>query len=157
MKTVWPASSNQPANKRDMDNIYRIVELLRLKEAGELDVNLSADDVQGFVGRSKFLDIPNFDFIHCIPTEYMHGVCLGVMKRLLEVTFSVGEKRVRVTTRKLSSPFLYNQLMREIKVPREFSRRARQLDLSVLKAQELRNILISVSYTHLTLPTTPYV
>ena len=61
---------------------------------------------------------------------------------MLELTFHVGENRIRITTRRLSSPLLFNEIMLGIKVIREFSRRARELDFAVLKAQEMRNILI---------------
>ena len=106
----------------------------------------------------------------------MHSVCQGVIKRLLELTFKVGDARDRRLNRVLSDPKLYNDLISEVKVPREFSRRCRSLDLAVMKAQEFRNLILfftplilkcipttfnketqlwihSVSYTHLTLPT----
>ena len=72
----------------------------------------------------------------------MHSVCIGIIKRLLELTFNVGVNRARNTTRKLSNPSSYNELMKSQKVPREFSRRARSMDFSVLKAQEMRNICL---------------
>lgn len=72
----------------------------------------------------------------------MHVGCLGVIKRMLELTFLVGEKRTRVTSRRLSPPSMFNDLMKVIKVVREFSRRVRDLDFAVLKAQELRNIVL---------------
>ena len=59
---------------------------------------------------------------------------------MIECTFSCGETRTRRTTRKLSSPSSYNELIRDIKVPKEFSRRSRDMDFAVFKAQEFRNI-----------------
>ena len=64
------------------------------------------------------------------------------VRRIIELTFTVGEARTWVSTRRLSPPTKYNELMRSIKVPREFTRRVRNLDLSVIKAQEFRNIAI---------------
>lgn len=61
---------------------------------------------------------------------------------MLELTFLVGENRTRTTTRRRSSPTLFNNLMKFVKVVREFSRRARELDFAVLKAQEMRNIIL---------------
>ena len=107
--------------------------------------NLNHENAKGMVGRSLFLDIRYFNFVSDIPTEYMHSVCLGVVRRLIELTFTVGDTRTRVTTRRLSPPTKYNRLMRDIKVPREFSRRVRQLDLSIIKAQEFRNIVLFFS------------
>ena len=62
--------------------------------------------------------------------------------RLIELTFLVGENRTRNTHRRLSHPSSFNEIMKKIKVTREFPRRARELDFSVLKALEMRNIIL---------------
>ena len=97
---------------------------------------------KGIKGRSLLLDIENFNFVISIPTEYMHLTSLGVVKRLLELCFSVGESRPRVKKDKLTPPTKFNEAMKNIKFFREFSRRARKLDLSIMKAQELRNVVL---------------
>lgn len=61
---------------------------------------------------------------------------------MLELTFSVGENRTRLTTRRLTPPSVFNDLIKDVKVFREFSRRVRELDFGVLKAQEMRNIIL---------------
>ena len=132
---VWP-SSTQNAPARTMENVIAIANRI---ENGE---KLSPDESQGIVGRSLLLDIPYFHFVLDVPTEYLHSLCLGVGKRTIELTFNVGENRKRITTRKLSDVALFNRLMSEILVVREFSRRARNLDFSVMKGQEYRNIVL---------------
>ena len=72
----------------------------------------------------------------------MHLVCLGVVKRLTELTFNVGTNRERITKRKLSSTKQFNELMSKTKVFYEFSRRARDLDFAVFKAEEFRNMVL---------------
>ena len=134
-RIVWPASSAN-GEPRSTQKIIEIVE--NIEENGKLP----ADQAKGVVGRSVFLSIPRFDFVIDIPAEYLHSVCIGVTKRLIELTFSVGEARPRITTRKLSSPIQYNVLMQKIKVFKECSRRNRDLDFSVMKGQELRNIVL---------------
>lgn len=131
---VWPSSTanGEPRTKE------KIIEICEQLEAGEITVS----EAKGVKGRSLLLDLEYFNFVLSIPTEYMHLMSLGVVKRLLELCFSVGESRQRITKRPLSSPELFNELMKYIKVPREFPRRARKLDLAVLKAHELRNIII---------------
>ena len=94
------------------------------------------------IGDSPLLHFNTFDFIHGIPTEYMHSVCLGLVKRLVELCFQVAPARTRVTTRRLSSPDKFNANMSNVAVPREFSRRCRKMDFAVLKAQEFRNIIL---------------
>lgn len=132
---VWP-SNTMNGEIRTKEKILDIVEKL---EAGN---DLNQFERKGIKGRSLILNIDYFNYVLCIPTEYMHSVCLCLVKRLLELTFTVGEKRSRVTTRPLSPPLQFNEAMKTIKVFKECSRRARKLDLSVLKAQELRNILL---------------
>lgn len=132
---VWP-SSTQNGPKRTVEKVLEIVNKLENNE------NLTSDEAKGIVGRSLFLDIPYFNFILDITVEYLHGVCLGVVKRMLILTFNLGEIKQRNTTRKLSSPLLFNNMILKIKMFKEFSRRARSLDLTVYKGQEYRNIII---------------
>ena len=132
---VWP-SSTANGEPRTKEKILRIVEKI---EAGE---ELTPSEKKGVKGHSLLLDIEGFDFVISVHCEYMHSLTLGVVKRLLEVSFSVGENRPRILKRRLNSPNIFNELMKAIKMTREFSRRARKLDLSVIKAQELRNILL---------------
>ena len=132
---VWPPSTNN-GPERTRDSIIEICEKI---DCGN---SLSSTDLKGIKGRSPLLDYPNFDFVSSIPTEYMHSVCIGVVKKLLELTFNVGINRSRVTSRKLTEPQKFNDLMKKQKVPREFSRRARALNFAVLKAQEMRNICL---------------
>lgn len=132
---VWP-SSTADSEPRTKEKIIEICELL------EADNDLTQQETKGVKGRSLLLDLDYFDFVLSVPAEYMHLLSLGVVKRLIELCFNVGENRSRITKRPLTSPDIFNELMKNIKVPRESSRRARKLDLAVLKAQELRNILL---------------
>lgn len=133
---TWPPQTMN-GRPRTITAIHRIVNSIE-----EDDGELTSDYVKGIKGRSVFLDQPNFDYILDIPTEYLHLVCLGIVKRMLELTYKIGKKRPRVTKRKRSNPQLFNDLISCVQVVREFSRRVRNLDTSVLKAQEYRNILL---------------
>lgn len=73
---VWPESTST-GQLRTKQNILEIVDALEANEASQF----TADDAKGFVGRSLLLDIDYFDFVGGVPVEYMHGVCLGVVKR----------------------------------------------------------------------------
>ena len=132
---VWPANTRD-GEPRTVEKILEIVEKI------ESGIELSLAEKKGIKGRSLLLDIEGFDFIHGIQTEYMHLVALGVVKRLLELCFNVGELRPRQIKTKLASTEKFNESMKNVKFPKESSRRARKLDLSVMKAQEMRNILI---------------
>ena len=103
---------------------------------------LTDSEKEGILGYSPLMDYPNFDFIEGVPVDYMHMLCIGVVKRLLQLTFRCGETRKRVTRRRLSNPTVYNAIVMKHKVPSEFSRRGRKLDLGVMKAEEFRNVVL---------------
>lgn len=132
---VWPSHT--------MDGIIRTKEkIVQIANDIEAGIELTPAQKKGIKGKSPLLEIEYFDFIFSVPAEYMHLISLGVVKRLIELCFSVGENRQRITKTPITSPVLFNELMKKIKYLHEFSRRARRLDLSVMKAQELRNVLI---------------
>ena len=58
---------------------------------------LTKDDLKRIIGKSLLLDWDSFDFVLQMPTEYMHLVCLSILKRLTELTFNVGTNRPRIT------------------------------------------------------------
>lgn len=134
---LWPYST-MGSEHRSRQSILDIIERI------ERDEPLTIDERKGVLGRSPLLDVPDFNFVYDSPAEYLHLACLGVIKRLLELTFSFsgGVKRSRVTKRPLSSTGDFNKLMLCTKVTREFPRRARKLDLAVFKGQEYRNIVL---------------
>ena len=138
--TIWPPSTAN-AESRTKNRILEIVSLIENQEEGDNDPP-SRDELKGVVGRSLLLDIDYFDLVNDSPTEYMHLACLGVVKRLTELTFNVGLNRTRITKRKLSSTKQFNALMALTKVLFEFSRRSRDLDFSVYKAEEFRNLIL---------------
>ena len=127
---IWPASARN-GEPRTMERI--------LDTVGAID-QLTPEEKEGIIGYSPFLDYPNFNYLEGFPVEYLHLVCLGVTKRLLELSFNVGETRIRNTKRKLSSTKLYNEKMRVQLVVFEFGRRGRNLDFKVMKGEEFRNI-----------------
>lgn len=135
---VWPANTFN-GERRTKEKVLDIVEKI---ESGQ---EMSKEEKKGIKGRSIMLNLDYFDYVIGITTEYMHLVALGVVKRLLEVSFAVGETRTRIIKRPLASPSIFNECMKTIKFFHEFSRRARKLDLAVMKAQELRNVVLFFS------------
>lgn len=132
---VWPKSTAD-GPPRTREEIFEIIQKI------ENDEPLTSDEAKGIYGRSLFFDIHYFNFVRDIPVDYLHCVCLGVVKRTLELTFKVGESRPRITKRPLSSPMLFNNQIMFVKVPKESNRRVRDLDFSVYKGQEFRNIIL---------------
>ena len=112
-----------------------------LQTVEDIDM-LTEEEKEGVMGYSPFMDYPGFDFINGFVVEYLHHICLGVTKRMVELTFSVGETRKRLTKRKLSSPNLFNRKMAIQKVVSEFGRRGRNLDFKIMKGEEFRNLTL---------------
>ena len=104
--------------------------------------DLSPEERKGVQGKSPLFDIPDFDIVEDSPAEYLHSTCIGLVKKVVELTFSVGQARGRKTKRPLSKPAQFNKLMQCIKTHKESSRRARDLDFSVFKEAEFRNLAI---------------
>lgn len=94
---VWPESTSngQPRSKEQILEIVQAIE-----DQGR--AQLSADYLQGIIGRSLLLDIDDFDFIKSVPAEYMHLGCLGVVKRLTFVMFMMIKKITIKNTQNLS-------------------------------------------------------
>lgn len=132
---VWPPTTANGAPRTE-EKILEIIEKI------ENDQEMTIDEAKGITGRSPLVDIPYFNFVTDIPVDYLHCACLGVVKRCVCLTFKVGDVRVRVTKRPLSSPALFNRLILLIKVPREYNRRVRELDFAVYKGQEYRNLIL---------------
>ena len=132
---TWPPTTMN-GRPRTITGIRRIVQSIEQNE------NVTKEYLKGIKGRSVLLDQENFDVIHDLPAEYMHLVCLGTVKRVVNLTYNVGKKRHVKTKHKRCDPKLFNDLIVLVKVPRENSRRCRNLDPSVYKAQEYRNLLL---------------
>ena len=133
---VWPQSTAN-GEPRTMREIKHIIEKIENNEI------LTNEEKKGVVSRSPLFSIPNFNIVLDLPVDYMHALCIGVTKRMIEMTFvNTGEVRSRKIKRKLSSPEQFNKLMLKTKVVHEFPRRARTLQFSVMKATEYRNIVL---------------
>ncbi|KYM94366.1 hypothetical protein ALC62_15008, partial [Cyphomyrmex costatus] len=107
----------------------------------DLEFRLKNDE-DHHIGKSIIEEIPNFDLINNVPLDYMHLVCLGVMRRLLYL-WLFGNLKFRLENRKcqIISSNLENVL--KIHVPFEFVRKPRSLNLVKLwKATEYRQLLL---------------
>ena len=132
---AWPFSTHNGP----LRTLEKIIDITTRIENGDI---LTRDEAKGFYGTSHLLSQERFHFIYSMPCEYMHSTCLGVVKRLVILTFNVGETKKRITKRRLSDVSDYNQLISSIQVFREFSRRLRSMDVGVMKAQEYRNLIL---------------
>lgn len=99
-------------------------------------------DEDHHVGTTPLLQIRDLDMVKCFPLDYMHLVCLGVVKKLL-ILWTRGKPK----TQKLSS-FQINEISTKLEgfskiTASEFSRKPRTLsELDRWKATEFRQFLL---------------
>lgn len=90
---------------------------------------------------TSVLEKLDFGMVSQVPLDYMHLVCLGVMKRLLQF-WHKGKQDVRIPSRKFED---ICELLLSFKkyIPKEFCRKPRSLiDIDRFKATEFRQFLL---------------
>lgn len=100
------------------------------------------DDIEHHLGETPLLKLP-IDLIKCFPIDYMHNICLGIMRKLLN-TWLKGPLHVRLS--QCSVNIISDRLINlKIYMPSEFNRKPRSLDeLANWKATEFRLFLLYV-------------
>lgn len=84
------------------------------------------------VERTILLSVPNLGLVSNIALDYMHLICLGVVKKLISLWMMNGPLAVRIRAQAKDST-----------VPKEFSRRPRSLnEIPYWKATEFRQFLL---------------
>ncbi|KAL0151586.1 hypothetical protein M9458_053103 [Cirrhinus mrigala] len=99
-------------------------------------------DEKHHIQHSPLADI-GIDMVTCFPHDYMHLVCLGVMRRLLDLWMStIGPLHCRISS--IQASMVSNRLLAlRSYIPNEFARRPRALaDRCRWKATELRQFLL---------------
>lgn len=96
----------------------------------------------GLTGRSALFNIAGFDVVSGMVPEYMHSTCIGIAQRLIQLTFVAGDKRRTLHDHRRHSTKYVDEELPRVRVPSEFSRRTRKLDLGSFKAEEYRNIVL---------------
>lgn len=99
------------------------------------------EETNGITLCSPLLKLPCFDMVCGLPTEYMHLVALGVVKKVLSLLLGI-RKDGGLPKNKQKALVDLNKSLRAIRTPSEFSRRTRDLKLAHWKAEEYRNMLL---------------
>ena len=112
-------------------------ELRRLAAAAE-DGEEDEDILQGVKGESPLSSI-NIDLIRDVPSEKMHLCDLGVVRKIMQLSFKCPAFKNKDIPIQRSSDSDLSQRFMQIKVLPQFARRTRPVDLSNYKAEEFRN------------------
>ncbi|CAI6361869.1 unnamed protein product [Macrosiphum euphorbiae] len=111
-------------------------------------VDQNNEQYHPFGNVSEIINIPNFDIIENFPLDYMHLVCLGVVKKMLMLWKGSGDiGRVNVNIQKMPLNVIKiistRLLLIKKDIPCDFGRKPRSLDeLARWKATEFRQFLL---------------
>lgn len=99
------------------------------------------ENAEYHLGTSILLDIPKFDIVLDIPLDYMHLVCIGVVKKIISLWIK-GPLQVRLSATKVSI-ISKNLIQMKPFIVQEFARKPQELQCySNWKATELRQFLL---------------
>lgn len=100
------------------------------------------DDNEHHISETPLLKLP-IDLVKCFPIDYMHNICLGIMRKLLN-TWLKGPLHVR-SSQRIVNIISDRMINLKINVPVEFNRKPRSLDeLANWKATEYRLFLLYI-------------
>jgi hypothetical protein len=124
-------------------NINRRMSYFDINSRTRTDAQFRARrDEDHHTSATALIDIPNLDLINAFPIDYMHLVCLGVVKKLLKlwVKGKPGENKLsHHQVSQISSKLIQSRQL----TPSEFSRSPRSFDeLDRWKATEFRHFLL---------------
>lgn len=126
------------------NNVLCFIETERFCKRTDLSFRTFAQP-EHHIGRSIFLDIPNFNMIDNVPIDYMHNLLLGGMKRLLchkRYGWIHGKPPHKLRARDVNK-ISENLLKIKRYIPCEFSRKTRSIvECKRYKATEFRFLLL---------------
>jgi len=107
-------------------------------------VNLADEDYHVGNEISNLLELPNFNSVSSFSLDYMHLVCLGIMKKLLMLWVNKGPVNVRIRSTKINE--LSTSLLNiNMSITSDFVRKCRSMqELSRWKATEFRLFLLYI-------------
>lgn len=125
--------------------LQMVQQLESLKKSKKKVEEKDLERLCGIRGRSVLFDFGYLDVVYDVPPEYMHFVCLGIVKILSTLTFAFSGNRYRRfssgNAKRIPVSRINSELLK-IRVPSEFSRKIRGLDPADWKAEEYRNLIL---------------
>ncbi|CAG9762680.1 unnamed protein product [Ceutorhynchus assimilis] len=145
IKQIKGHSGYMSCSKCHVEGVYKnsvcFPQISNLSLRSDLDFR-SKQQEEHHTGTSLIEKIPDVDMIKSFPLDYMHLICLGVMKKLIVSLWVGGKPPVKLQYRKVTD-LSTNLLQQTHNVPIEFNRKPRSLiECKRWKAFEFRQFLI---------------
>ncbi len=113
----------------------------RLRREAEALVAGTDTEDRGVRAVSPLVDLPGLDLIRDVPAEAMHLINLGVVRKMISMMYKTN-KTYEVSFR-AADVALLNAALKEAHSLSDFSRKPRDLDVAVYKAEEYRNLVLA--------------
>ncbi len=139
-KIVYPASMVMQRRRTNERWLECLQDLEEQRTGGYIS------DVKGVMGRSPLLDLHDFDVVNQAPTDPLHRDWLGIVKGTLWRHTTGMAKSGNLSARGLRITNAVSDHYKSIRLPEEFSHRARQIDYANFKAHEWKS-LVMTSFT----------
>ena len=97
----------------------------------------------GVKTRSPLAELPGLDLINDVPAEAMHLIHLGVVRKMVTMMYKSRTGKHFSTRIQGANDEPFNAMMRDMRALSDFSRRPRDLDVAVWKAEEYRNLVLA--------------
>ncbi|KAK5649471.1 hypothetical protein RI129_000500 [Pyrocoelia pectoralis] len=127
-----------------VDNVLCFLDIHNLQKRTD-DAFRKQLDEDHHVGTSVLTELPNFNLVDDVVLDYMHQICLGVMKRMLthkKYGWIFGKQPLKLSFSQIEKASEHLKNIKEF-VPIEFARKTRPLQESKrYKATELKLLLL---------------
>ena len=136
-KAAFPLRENVELKTHDM-----------VKEVMTTGPPLSKDNrVLGYCGKSILLKLPGFDIVNDVVVETLHGLFLGLQKRLIGLIFLFDSDAVKphLAPAHRINPTDFIGEARPLKAPSDFNRGVQRLEVA-MKGEEFRNFSLCTAF-----------
>ena len=101
------------------------------------------EDKRGYHKKSCLLKLPYFDIVNDVIVESLHGIFLGLQKRLVALIFAFDSDIVKghMAPPNRFDPEEFIRQARPLKAPSDFNRGVQRLEIA-MKGEELRNLCL---------------
>ncbi len=138
-KIVYPSSMKMQRHRTHNRWLEAVADVEQQKACGSND----SVNVKGVMGKSPLLDLHDFDIVNKAPTDPLHREWLGIVKGTLwKLTMGYGKSgNLSAKGQRICSAV--SDYYRRLRLPEEFSHRARPIDYANFKAHEWKSLVMT--------------